>query len=95
MFQNIIDNIWYDYDDDGNGYIDKREFFKFINDIMGDELRDIIREEIKGLKRPIIEIDGDRERYLTLEDIYKKRLENCFNRFDLNGDGVIEKEEMI
>jgi len=40
--------MWYKVDDDGSGYIDKREFYQFAGEIMGDELMDSIIDEIKS-----------------------------------------------
>lgn len=38
MFRNIIEDIWEKYDTDNNGYIDKDEFYMFMQDTFGDDL---------------------------------------------------------
>ena len=101
MLMNIIDDMWEKYDEDSSGYIDKSEFYAFLKDTMGEELKEIMIEgnmseneerEIELLKQLGEENSEDQ---VFLDEIYKKKLDECFEMFDLNKDGILEKSEML
>ena len=67
---NIIDDMWYKYDVDSSGYIDKSEFYQFVKDTMGDEdLKELlIKNEIKETGNDAIIEKG------SLDKIYTEKL---------------------
>ena len=99
MLMNIIDDMWNKYDDDGSGYIDKSEFYEFLKDTMGDDLKETIIEgdlnENEHREIELMKQMGTSDNQTYLEEIYKKKLDECFEMFDINGDGILEKSEML
>lgn len=43
MLTDIIEYYWDKYDDDHNGYIDKKEFTMFLIEIFGEDLRNLFK----------------------------------------------------
>lgn len=86
MLKNIIEDMWYQYDDDCNGCIDKSEFNVFIRDVFGDDLKELLFSE----RRDIHFLDPQ-----ELEDLTQQELDVCFSMFDIDGNGVVTKDEML
>jgi Ca2+-binding EF-hand superfamily protein len=71
----IIDNIWDQYDQDGNDYLDKQEARKFIRDVLresglfGNTMSNEVDERL--IKEVFHEIDADHNRRISKEEMKK------------------------
>jgi len=126
-----MDEVWKEYDEDGNGKVDQRELFNMVSDLikkaththedpprhrveglrdmllrMSDENQDgwIDREEFELVKECIQRLRGagaklkNVERRVDLNKLCEKfknaNLDRLWDKYDLDGNGVLDKEEM-
>ena len=82
IIANSVDDIWDDFDDDGNGYLDKQECFKFI------------MESFLAVSPDADAADGDASK-IDNNSHLKEQFEYFYQKVDVDGSGAVTKNEML
>ena len=95
IINKCVEEIWFLYDTDGNGYLDKDETRQFVRFILSvkDEKNQPDEESKDDGDKSTGEADEDDIDVFTKEE--EEEFNALFTEFDVNNSETIEKEEMI
>ena len=88
ILSKCIDQIWYKYDDDNSGYLDREEAKKFVMESVNKS-----EDEDKSPKKNLTNMEKEKkEEEARMSD---KAFEACFSAVDDDNNGSISKDEML
>lgn len=89
-FVTFMSDFWDEYDTDRDGYLNKDEFKRFLVEVYFEGEMDSDDEPLNAEKAKIRLSES-----MDKTKSFGSKFEEVFNEFDLNGDGLIDKEEMF
>ena len=89
IIHKCVEEIWFTYDTDGNGYLDKDETRQFVKFILA------LKDEDPNPNDESKDDKSSGEQSNDLDVFNEKEFSELFTEFDENESETIEKEEMI
>jgi Ca2+-binding EF-hand superfamily protein len=105
---NTVNRIWFRYDSDRSGYLDKRETLRFLNDFLADRGKRPVSVPLFNRFFDEVDVNGDNvlsknemARFVKrfLEDdkqaLIEETVKKIFLKYDTNRSGFLEKRETL